>query len=151
MKTLIIVVAIVVVGIVWYAFNRSMGTPVASPLLATESPVASTSVMPTMPVSSVTPTPSTSVSKTPAPVSHISISIQNLAFTPASVTVHKGTTVTWTNRDSVSHTVTGDNGGPSSSAISSGESYSYTFNALGTFPYHCSIHPSMVASVQVIQ
>jgi plastocyanin len=49
----------------------------------------------------------------------------------------------------MSHTVTGDNGGPSSQPLATGQSYSFTFNTAGTFAYHCSIHPSMTGMVIV--
>lgn len=79
-----------------------------------------------------------------------SVTIQNFAFMPSSITVPQGTTVTWTNHDSTAHTVTGDtSGGPSSSPIQPGQSYSFTFSNAGSFPYHCSIHPQMTGSVMV--
>lgn len=77
------------------------------------------------------------------------VSIKGFAFSPATIKVKKGTTVTWTNEDSVAHTVTGDNGGPSSELIGQGETYTYTFNEAGTFDYHCKPHPSMVGKVIV--
>lgn len=78
------------------------------------------------------------------------VTIQNFAFSPASLTVAPGTTVTWTNKDSTAHTVTADSGtGPSSSQIAPGQSYSYTFQQSGTYAYHCSIHPQMKATVTV--
>jgi len=77
--------------------------------------------------------------------------IVNMAFTPNPIKVKKGTTVTWTNQDVASHTVTGDNGGPNSSTIATGQSYSFTFNTVGTFNYHCAIHPSMKGSVIVTE
>lgn len=79
------------------------------------------------------------------------VTIQNFQFSPQSITVAAGTTVTWTNRDSVSHTVTGDNGGPASSQIATGQSYSYTFATPGTYTYHCTIHPMMKGTVIVTQ
>lgn len=77
------------------------------------------------------------------------IRISGMAFSPTTLTVAKGTTVTWANDDTVGHTVTGDNGGPKSGTINNHETYSYTFNAAGTFKYHCSIHPSMTGTVIV--
>lgn len=79
------------------------------------------------------------------------VSIQGLAFSPASLTVVQGTTVTWTNNDSVSHTVTGDQGGPNSGTLAPGQSYSFTFSTVGSFPFHCSIHPSMTGTITVTQ
>lgn len=79
------------------------------------------------------------------------ISISNFAFSPATLTIKRGTTVTWTNNDSVSHTVSGDVSGPNSSPLSNSEKYSYTFNGAGQFGYHCNIHPSMKANIVVTE
>ncbi|HEU5004830.1 MAG TPA: cupredoxin family copper-binding protein [Candidatus Saccharimonadales bacterium] len=85
------------------------------------------------------------------PVATNKVSIANMAFSPADITVKKGTTVTWTNNDSIEHTVTENDGknGPSAPPLASGKSYSFTFNETGTFNYHCSIHPEMTGSVTV--
>ncbi len=80
---------------------------------------------------------------------NVSVSIRNIAFAPNNLTVKKGTTVTWTNGDSMRHSVTGDNGGPNSDRLEPGASYSYTFNATGSFPYHCIFHPGMHGMVTV--
>ena len=74
----------------------------------------------------------------------------NLAFNPATLTVKAGTKVTWTNNDSVLHTVTSDSGGVlGSTNIPPGQSFSFTFTAPGTVSYHCAVHPSMKGSVTV--
>jgi len=77
------------------------------------------------------------------------VSISGFAFKPASLNVSTSTTVTWTNNDSVTHTVTSDTGAFSSGDLSSGQTYSYTFNQAGTFAYHCSIHTYMHGTVTV--
>jgi plastocyanin len=78
------------------------------------------------------------------------VTIQNFAFSPATLTVAPGTTVVWTNRDSTAHTVTSDTGAwPASGPLATGQSFSLTFARPGTYPYHCSIHPTMKASVVV--
>src|SRR5688572_3850089 len=80
------------------------------------------------------------------------IEIENFAFSPETITVKKGTTITWTNRDSMAHTVTGNDGqGPDSELLDQGESYSYTFNEAGSFPYACKPHPNMQATVIVTE
>lgn len=87
-----------------------------------------------------------------APVGGDTVMIQGFKFAPAALVVKVGTTVTWTNRDTDAHTVTsqGGNGGPlASSALSTGESYSYTFTKPGTYSYLCTIHPFMTATVTV--
>lgn len=79
------------------------------------------------------------------------VSIQNFAFSPATLTVKTGSTVTWTNLDSAPHTVTSDSGAFGSGQLANGGSFSYTFNTAGTFDYHCSNHPSMKAKIIVEQ
>lgn len=75
--------------------------------------------------------------------------IENFAFAPAILKVKKGTTVTWTNKDSVGHTVTGENGGWGSALLAKGQSYSHTFSEVGSFPYYCRPHPWMKGTVEV--
>jgi plastocyanin len=78
------------------------------------------------------------------------VTIQNFAFSPANITVKKGTKVTWTNQDSVGHTVTADSGdGPNSQLLNQGQSYTFTFDTVGTFKYHCQPHPKMTGTVVV--
>ena len=77
------------------------------------------------------------------------VTIQNFAFSPNSITISPGDTVTWTNNDAVSHRVTADDGSWASSVLGPGQSYTHQFNSAGSVPYHCSIHPSMTATVQV--
>lgn len=105
-----------------------------------------------VPAPSPAPVPAPSPSPTPPPPSSaLPVQITNFSFSPATITVHKGTTVTWTNKDSAGHTVTGDSGGPNSSLLTQNQVYSYVFNTLGTFPYHCSPHPFMKGTVTVIE
>jgi len=79
------------------------------------------------------------------------VNIQNLAFSPAALSINAGDTVIWTNNDNMQHTVTSDSGSElGSAALSKGQTYSHTFSAAGTFSYHCSIHTSMKASVTVV-
>lgn len=70
-------------------------------------------------------------------------------FSPQAAMIKKGTTVTWTNQDSVSHTVTSDSGAFASGQLSNGGTFSQTFNTAGTFDYHCSNHPSMKGRIIV--
>ncbi len=86
----------------------------------------------------------------PAPGSKTAkVAIQNFAYSPADITVQKGTTVTWTNLDSVQHTVTSDTGLFDSGRLSQDQVWSYTFNDAGTFSYHCTVHPNMKGTVTV--
>jgi len=80
------------------------------------------------------------------------IAIKNFAFDPASLAVKTGTTVTWTKQDSVPHIIASDTGSPaafSSDSLPAGASYSFTFTQAGTYPYHCTIHPSMKGTIIV--
>lgn len=75
--------------------------------------------------------------------------IQNLSFNPSTITVTVNTTITWTNFDSVTHTVTSDTGLFDSGNIGSGKTYSYKFTTAGSYPYHCTIHTYMTGTVVV--
>lgn len=77
------------------------------------------------------------------------VSIAGFNFQPATITISAGTTVTWTNNDNASHTVTADDGSFSSDRLASGATFSHTFATAGTFTYHCSIHSSMKGTVIV--
>lgn len=102
-----------------------------------------------------TTTPSTTNSSSQnqnSPSSTGAISIHDMMFSPSQITVTKGSTVTWTNNDSTTHTVVDDLsnvGGPSSGNILPGQTYSFTFDKTGSFQYHCSIHPSMRGTIVV--
>jgi plastocyanin len=77
------------------------------------------------------------------------VTIENFAFGPATLEVPVGTSVTWTNQDSASHTATADDGSFDSKSLGTGQTFSQTFSAAGTFAYHCSIHSSMKGTVTV--
>ncbi len=97
-------------------------------------------------------TPSASVPGTPANTASggSEVSIHNFSFNPATITVKRGTAVTWKNNDSTGHTITADGtNGPASGVVDPGTTYSFTFDTAGTFTYHCSIHPSMRGTVIV--
>lgn len=80
----------------------------------------------------------------------VQVTIQNFAFSPQTITVAPGTTVTWTQKDSAPHTVTSDTGAWTASVdLSPGQTFSHTFTTIGTYPYHCAVHPNMMASVIV--
>jgi plastocyanin len=75
--------------------------------------------------------------------------IQSMAFNPTTITVGVNSTVTWTNKDAITHTVTSDSGTFDSGNVAPGSTFTYTFATIGTFAYHCNIHPTMVATVVV--
>ncbi len=102
------------------------------------------------PTRTPTATPTETPTATPTP-STAAVTIKSLAFSPAALTIPRGTTVTWTNQDSIPHTSTCDTSVWDSHTISgSGGTFSFTFNvAPGTYNYHCSIHSFMHASITV--
>lgn len=77
--------------------------------------------------------------------------IQGMAFNPSTITVSANSTITWTNKDAIGHTVTSDSGLFDSGSIGTNGTYSYTFTTSGTFTYHCKVHPTMTASVTVTE
>jgi plastocyanin len=97
--------------------------------------------------SMASPTHATQAAPASAVVSQVAI--QNFKFTPATVTVPVGTTVTWVNHDDDAHTVTADDGGLVSPGLDHGEHFSYRFTAPGTYAYHCALHPHMTARILV--
>ena len=102
-----------------------------------------------MNMSNGTANSSSGVSSAPAQTNKVVM--QDFVFSPGTITVKKGTAVTWTNNDQVAHTVTESDGqqGPSSGNVAPGASYSFTFNTVGTFKYRCTIHASMTGTVMV--
>ena len=85
-----------------------------------------------------------------SPQATAKVAIQNFAFSPASLTVPLGTTVTWTNLDSTAHTATSDTSAwTDSGLIQPNHAFSHTFTKAGTFVYHCFIHPFMAGKIIV--
>ena len=82
-------------------------------------------------------------------VSSAEVKIDNFSFGPAAVTVAAGTTVTWTNRDDIPHTVVSDEKVFKSKVLDTDEKFSFTFTKPGTYGYFCSIHPKMTGKVVV--
>lgn len=127
MKNSIIIVVVIILGLgAYYLFSKN-----SSPL-------------PLAPTALVSNTP-----ETPAP-SSATVSIKNFSFNPTTMTVKTGTKVTWTNNDSVPHTVTSDSGNLLNSlTLSPGQSFSFTFANAGSINYHCKIHPMMKGGIIV--
>ena len=77
------------------------------------------------------------------------VKIDNFSFGPTELTVMAGTTVTWTNRDDIPHTVVSTDKVFKSKVLDTDEKFSFTFSTPGTYPYFCSIHPKMTGKVVV--
>jgi plastocyanin len=76
-----------------------------------------------------------------------SVSIANNLFSPSTITVNAGSTVTWANSDTVTHTITADDQSFTSGLLKKATSWSQTFATPGTFTYFCEIHPTMTGTV----
>jgi len=119
--------------------SESIVSPVPSP---TPEPSPS-------PVASPTPQPTPTPEPTPHPdpLPDITINIVNMAFSPAAVNVKLGQKVTWKNKDAQTHTATGDSGEFATGFIDPGGQASITVQFVGEVNYHCSVHPTMKASL----
>lgn len=92
--------------------------------------------------------PSVTASDQPS-AANAEVKIDNFSFKPQELTVAAGTTVTWTNRDDIPHTVVSTDGVFKSKVRDTDEKFSYTFTKAGTYPYYCSVHPKMTGKVVV--
>lgn len=81
------------------------------------------------------------------PKENNAVSIDNFSFNPETITVKAGTTVTWTNNDSASHTI--KSAGFNSGNLSKGSTFKFKFESKGNFDYSCGIHPVMKGKVIV--
>jgi plastocyanin len=135
-------------------------------LFAACSPSASGTATPTAAVATATPaseTASPTEAGTPAATATTAaggctdgatgsqtVTIAGFAMSPATLSVTAGTTVTWTNQDSVTHTATSDDGTTfDCRPLSAGASMSFTFTTPGTYAYHCAIHPTIKGTITV--
>ena len=87
-----------------------------------------------------------------APTGHAAtpqVQIKAFHFVPATLTVPVGATVTWTNGDDETHTVTATDRTYTSSGLEHAERYAHRFTAPGTYTYFCALHPHMTATVVV--
>lgn len=75
------------------------------------------------------------------------VSIESFAFNPASLPVKVGTTVIWTNNDSVAHNIKST--GFNSPMMAKGQTFEFKFDTKGTFDYVCGVHPSMTGKIIV--
>jgi plastocyanin len=84
----------------------------------------------------------------PKPKTH-TVTMENMRFQPESLTVTRGDTVVWVNKDLVPHTATSKGGGFDSQVIQAEKSWRFTVRKKGDFAYHCTFHPTMTAMLQV--
>ena len=89
------------------------------------------------------------VAAQPAPAAAAEVEIDQFAFVPQRITVKAGTTVTWINEDDAPHTIASSSKLFKSKALDTGDKFSFTFTAPGTYAYFCSVHPHMTGTVVV--
>ena len=88
----------------------------------------------------------------PAPAAPTAIvNIDNFSFAPAILTVRAGTRVTWNNRDDIPHVVVGAGADRliKSPPLDTDDSFSFSFDKPGAYPYFCSLHPHMQGKIIV--
>ena len=77
------------------------------------------------------------------------VTIENMRFQPEALTVARGDTIVWVNKDLVPHTATSEKGGFDSKMIQAGKSWTYTVRKKGEFAYVCTYHPTMKGMLSV--
>ena len=78
------------------------------------------------------------------------VEIRGFSYSPATVTIKEGSTLTWQNFDNVGHTITSDSGSElDSQLLGDNDAYSHTFTKKGVYTYHCIPHPNMKGTVIV--
>lgn len=148
-----IVIAIVIIVILVAGAVLLLGKNTSTTTTTSQQPTATSTPM-AMPTGSTTPTSSVSPTSgqttvSPAAMGAQDVVIQNFAFSPATLHVKIGDKVTWTNKDSVGHSATADDGSFDTGVLAQGKSGSVTFKKAGTYTYHCSVHPNMKGTIVV--
>ena len=149
-KILAVVVVLFIIGIVIFSISKN-GNDKDQPSNSTADTNQKTEI-----TNTTTPTQGQSAVDQSAPEASQSntILITNSSYSPASLTVRTGTTVTWTNNDDLEHDVAPDE--PSdefrrSALLRKGGTYSVTFDTPGTYTYHCTPHPFMKGTIVVTE
>ncbi len=83
------------------------------------------------------------------PVAGASLEMRQMAFWPQRLEITAGTTVAWTNKDQLAHTVTADDGSWDSGEIAPDATWRRTFDQPGTYTFHCTPHPFMTGVIVV--
>jgi plastocyanin len=84
----------------------------------------------------------------PEPQTH-TVTIEGMRFQPERLTVARGDTIVWVNRDLVPHTATSEAGRFDSQTIQTAKSWKFTARTKGEFAYICTFHPTMRAMLNV--
>ena len=122
MNKLIIVVIVLVIAVVGILFLKNQSNTASVPMQTQDSST---------------------------PMASNSVTVENMAFMPSTITVKVGDLVTWTNQDSVGHSATADDGSFDTGIINQGQSGTASFSKAGTYTYHCKVHPNMMGTIIV--
>ncbi len=79
-----------------------------------------------------------------------SVAIDNFSYTPSTLTVKVGSTITVTNMESVEHTLSADNGSFNTGTLDKGKSAHFKLTKPGVYSFHCEFHPFMKGSIKVV-
>src|SRR5258705_7132204 len=85
----------------------------------------------------------------PAGAATKTINIFGSTFSPSSTTITEGDTVTWVNRDNANHQVLAERGQLVSPILKPKQTYSFTFNAAGTYTYKDELYPKLKGTIKV--
>jgi plastocyanin len=154
----IVVVLLVLAGVGYYMSQGNLNSLYYNQTSnGTNNPVPNTNVAPstqtTIPPVVITPsttiTTTTTTTTVPAQPQNLSasVTIKNFSFNPSPLNIKVGTTVTWTNNDSMPHQIKSNFF--NSDVLSNGQAFSFTFSAIGQYDYSCAIHPSMLGQIIV--
>lgn len=94
------------------------------------------------------PAPAAAPSSADASESRDQVSISGMQFSPATLTINAGDSVTWQHQDRMPHTVVGE--GFASATMNGGNTFTHTFDQPGEYAYQCSLHPGMQGKVVVL-
>jgi plastocyanin len=97
----------------------------------------------------------------PPPPGTVFVTISDFQYAPDTITIAAGTPVRWTNEGAVSHSATADGGSFNSGTLgppgtdgygnpTAGATYTRTFSTQGTFPYHCTVHPTTMHGAVIV-
>ena len=113
-------------------------------------PAAGSSPTPAAPATAAASETATAAAVHDEVADQASVSIRQMQFSPARVTVKKGATVSWTQQDSMPHDVTASDGSFKSETLRGGGTFARTFDEPGTYKFYCSLHPSMRGEIVVV-
>jgi plastocyanin len=95
-------------------------------------------------------TAGTALAAAAAPTATATVRIENFTFDPPTLIVRAGTKVTWINQDDIPHTATSATRAFGSTALDTGEQFTFRFDEPGSYAYFCKLHPHMQGMIEVL-